>query len=76
VLGRRRIQEIRGEHIAAVFTRQREQNLAPWTMAGTQTILSAILRFALSRSYISSNPLDRLSKCEKPWQVAGVSRGG
>src|SRR4051794_17074411 len=54
-LGRRRIQEVRPEHIGAIFARQRKDGLASWTIAGTQTILSAILSFSLSRGYIAAN---------------------
>ena len=39
-------------------------------MAGTHTVISAIFTFAMSRSYMNSNPLDRLSKMEKPRQIA------
>jgi integrase len=69
LLGKRRIQDLRGEHIGSVFARQREKKLSQWTMAGTQTVISAVLTFALSRGYISSNPLHRLAKMEKPRQV-------
>ena len=69
VFGKRRIQEVRPEHIGEVFARQRKKGLSAWTMHGTKTVISAILSFALSRSYITTNPLDRLSKLEKPKQV-------
>jgi integrase len=69
-LGRKRIQDVRAEHIGAIFARQRERNLASWTISGTQAIISAILTFAISRDYISSSPLQRLAKIEKPRQVS------
>jgi integrase len=69
VIGSRRIQEVRPEHIGAVFGRQRQAGLSAWTISGTQTIMSAIFSFALSRGYVSNNPLDRVSRMEKPRQV-------
>jgi integrase len=69
VIGRRRVQDVRAEHIAAIFARQRRSGLASWTISGTQTIISAVLGFALSRGYIGTNPLDRLARIEKPHPV-------
>lgn len=69
-LGKRRVAEIRAEHVGAIYTKQRKDGLAAWTIAGTHTILSALLSFALSRGYIASNPLHRLDKIEKPKQVS------
>jgi integrase len=69
-LGRRRVQEIRAEQIGAIYAKQRKGGLAPWTIAGTNTFLSAFFSFALSRGYIASNPLHRLDKIEKPKQIS------
>lgn len=69
-LARKRMQDLRPAHIGAIFAEQRRNGLASWTIAGTQTIISAILSFALSRGYIATNPLHRLSRIEKPQQVA------
>lgn len=69
VIGRRRVQDVRVEHIASVFERQRKSGLSSWTICGTHTIMSALFRFALSRGYVSANPLDRLSPLDKPRQV-------
>lgn len=69
-LGNRRMQDIRAEQIGAIYTKQRKDGLAPWTISGTHTALSSLLRFALSRGYIVSNPLHRLDKIEKPKQVS------
>ncbi len=68
VLATRRIQDVRAEHISAIYTKQRKNGLAPWTISGTHTMVSGLFRFALSRGYISANPLDRLSKMERPKQ--------
>jgi integrase len=68
--GRKRVQDVRGEQIAAIFATQRKRGLKPWTMSGTHTMLSGLFRFALIRSHIATNPLDRLSKIEKPKQVS------
>jgi integrase len=70
ILGRKRVQDVRGEHVAAVYGKQRASSLAAWTISGTHTILSGLFQFALTRSYITTNPLDRLSKIEKPKQVS------
>jgi hypothetical protein len=70
VLARRRILDVRPDHISTIFATQRRSGLAAWTIAGTQTIISAILSFALSRGYISINPLTRLSRIERPQQVS------
>jgi integrase len=67
-LGKRRIQDLRAENIAAVYVRQRKAGLASWTIAGTHTLISGILRFALSRGYLSTNPLDRLARMDRPQQ--------
>jgi integrase len=69
-LARRRIQDVRPEHIGAIFAAQRRKGLASWTIAGTQTIISAIFSLALSRGYVVTNPLQRLSRLEKPQQVS------
>ena len=69
-LARRRVQDVRPEHISAIFSAQRQAGLAAWTIAGTQTIVSAILNLALSRGYIATNPLKRLSRLERPQQVS------
>lgn len=69
-LGRRRVQDIRPEQIGAIFARQRNNGLASWTMSGTQTVLSAILRFALSRGYIAASPIARLDKMDRPKPVS------
>jgi integrase len=69
VLGRRRMHEIKTEHVAAIFSRQRKNGLSEWTLSGTKTVLSTIIGFARSRRYIASNPLDGLSKIERPKQL-------
>jgi integrase len=69
-VARRRVQDVRPEDIGAIFAEQRRKGLASWTVAGTQTVISAILTFSLSRAYIITNPLDRLSRLEKPKQVS------
>jgi integrase len=69
VMGRCRVQDVGPEHISAIFARQREAGLAAWTISGTQTIISAVISFALTRGYIATNPLDRLSRIERPRQV-------
>src|SRR5690349_1742197 len=70
MLARRRIQDVRPEHIGAIFAEQRRAGLASWTIAGPQTVVSAILSVALSRGYIVNNPLQRLAKIEKPKQFS------
>jgi integrase len=67
-LGKRRVQDIRAEQIGAIYGKQRKDGLARWTIAGTNTALSAILSFAVSRGYLASSPLQRLDKIEKPKQ--------
>ena len=62
--------DIRAEQIGAIYAKQRKDGLASWTISGTNTILSAVFSFALSRGYIASNPLHRLDKIEKPKQVS------
>src|SRR5207248_429175 len=47
-IGRKRIQDVRPEDIGRIFAEQRRSGLASWTLAGTQTIISAILTHALS----------------------------
>jgi integrase len=69
-LGRRRVQDIRAEQIGVLYAKQRKDGLAAWTIAGTNTILSALFRFALSRGYIATSPLHRLDKIEKPQQIS------
>jgi integrase len=69
VIGRRRIQNVRGEHIASIYARQRNDGLSAWTISGTHVIVSALMSFALSRGYIATNPVDRLARSERPRQV-------
>jgi integrase len=69
-LDRKRVQDVRAEHIAAIYAKQRGNGIAAWTISGTHTILSGLFRFALSRGYIATSPLDRLSRIEKPQQVS------
>jgi integrase len=68
VIGRKRIQDVRPEHVGKIFATQREAGLAPLTIHGTMTLISGIFAFALTRGYVAMNPLDRLSKLEKPSQ--------
>jgi integrase len=70
VLAKKRIQDVRPDHISAIFAAQRRAGLAAWTISGTQTIISAILSFSLSRGYIATSPLSRLSRIERPRQVS------
>jgi integrase len=70
VVGAKQIHDVRPEHIGGIFARQRREGLAAWTIAGTQTILSAVLSLALSRGYIATNPLHRVARIEKPQQVS------
>src|SRR4051794_27007413 len=51
VIGKRRIQDVRPEHISSIYTRQRNAGLKSWTISGTHTIISGILSFSLSRGY-------------------------
>jgi site-specific recombinase XerD len=69
ILGRKKVQDVRGEHVAAVYAKQRGTEISAWTISGTHTILSGLFRFALTRGYIATSPLDRLAKIEKPKQV-------
>src|SRR5262249_8177789 len=69
VVGRRRIEDIRPEHIGAIYSRQRKAGLSSWTISGTQVVISAIFTFALCRGYVASSPLDRLARVERPRQV-------
>jgi integrase len=68
LLGSRRIQDMRAEHVAAIYDRQRGKNLAPWTISGTHTLISGLFRFALARGYLAANPLARLDRMERPRQ--------
>jgi hypothetical protein len=70
VLAKKRIQDVRADHISAIFAAQRRAGLAAWTIAGTQTIISAIVSFGLSRGYLATNPLSRVSRIEKPQQIS------
>lgn len=69
-IGRRRLQDVRAEHIGAIYSRQRNAGLSSWTIRGTDTVLSAMFTFALTRGYVAANPLHRLAKIERPRQVA------
>jgi hypothetical protein len=76
VIGSKRIQEVRPEHIGLIFARQRKTGLKPWTISGTQTIISALFGFALSRGYVVANPLDRVARIERLAQTTVGRRGG
>lgn len=66
IIGRRRAEDLRAEHISAIYTRQRQDGLKPWTIKGTHTVVSALTSFAVHRGYIGTNPLQRLSRIETP----------
>ena len=66
LIGRRRVSEVRAQQIGLIYARQRRDGLAPWTISGTHTIISAVLTFALARGYIATNPLTRLARIERP----------
>jgi integrase len=68
-IGRRRVQDVRAEQIASIYTRQRNAQLSAWTISGTHVVVSALLSFALARGYIATNPVARLARGERPRQI-------
>lgn len=75
-LGRRPIQRISAGELSdwLIDLRKRRRTvngceearlLSDWTLAGIWKAVAIVIRFALTRGYLSVNPLDRLS-CERP----------
>jgi integrase len=65
-LGRRRVQEIQAKHLSDLLSTLRSLNLSSWTTRGILTLAGSILNFAVTRGYRADNPVNRLSKTEKP----------
>ena len=45
---------------------QRDKPYAPWTIRGVLVPLSRLFAYAARRGYVSSNPVSRLERCERP----------
>lgn len=65
------VQRITPDRIAAVIAKWRAEGLGESTIRGAFIVLGRVLKLALRRGYIASNPLERLENDERP----GKSRG-
>ena len=65
-LGKKKLQQISTDDCARLIGSLRAKGLAPKTIAGALVPLGRVLSLALRRSYISSNPLQRLEASERP----------
>jgi integrase len=65
-LGNRRIQEVQAKHLSDLISELRGRGLSSWTIRGVLTLASSILNHSVTRSYRVDNPVNRLSKTEKP----------
>jgi integrase len=65
-LGHRRLQEISTDDIAQLIASLRAKGLSAKTINGALVPLGRILKHALRRGHITSNPLDRLEQHERP----------
>lgn len=65
-IGRKRIQEITTDDIAQLIASLRGKGLSGKTVHSSLTPLSRIFKHALRRGYITSNPVDRLERHERP----------
>ena len=65
-LGRRRLQLIGPDDLAAFVSELRGTGLSAWTINGLLVPLSCVFNFAVRRGYIASNPLRRLHPDERP----------
>lgn len=65
-LGHRRLQLIGPDDLAAFVSELRGEGLSGWTINGLLVPLICVFSFAVRRSYIASNPLQRLHPDERP----------
>jgi integrase len=76
-LGRVRVQAVTPRHVQDILAHVRQKRvkrgreregrpLSPSTVDGVFRVLDLILGFAVTRGYRADNPVDRLSKAEKP----------
>jgi integrase len=65
-LGSRRVQEIQAKHLSDLLSTLRSRGLSSWTTRGILTLAGSILNHGVTRGYRADNPINRLSKTEKP----------
>ena len=65
-LGNRRIQEVQAKHLSDLLSTLRSRGLSSWTIRGVLTLASSILNHSVTRGYRVDNPVNRLSKTERP----------
>jgi integrase len=64
--GRKRLQEVSTDDIAALIAQMRSKQLAAKTINGALVPIGRIFSHALRRGYITDNPLRRLEQHERP----------
>jgi integrase len=64
--GKKRLQEVTTDDIAALIVQMRNKQLAAKTINGALVPIGRILQHALRRGYITDNPLSRLERHERP----------
>jgi integrase len=63
---RRRLAEISVEDVARLVTEMQKSGYAGWTINGTLTTLSALMRRAARQGLIAVNPVSKLDRGERP----------
>lgn len=64
--GRLKIAQLTVDHVALLITEMRDERKAGWTVRAALTPLRRILRYAVRRGLIGTNPMDRLERGERP----------
>jgi integrase len=65
-LGRVRLAEVNEEDILHLIATMRSKGLAPWTIRGVLTPFGRLLRWAVRRGLMPSDPMARLERGERP----------
>jgi integrase len=71
---RRKLTEIRVEDVARLVIEMEKAGYSGWTISGTVTVLSAIMRKAARTGLVSSNPVSKLERVERPKLVGKEKR--
>ena len=65
-LGRKKLHEVKPEHIVSILVRLKEKGKAEWTRSGVLTAVSALFSYAVEIKAVSQNPASLISKKRRP----------
>jgi integrase len=65
-IGKLMLPQITTDHIASLIVDMQRAGYKPWTIKGTLSSLSALMRHAARRGLVAENPVTRLERDERP----------